>query len=110
MPFRVDMQPDGLFAIFSTIVDNFTWGGLDAESVIVVLEEHYDCSSKTAFRKLQNARDDFLLDGKMGNGTRRWTHDLHTVRRVHGDDAVAIILHDLGLLEEDAICKADTSR
>jgi hypothetical protein len=105
MPFRVDMQPNGLFVIFSTVVDQFTWGGLDAESVIAVLEEHYDCGPKTAFRKLQNAREDFLQDGKIGTGVSRWKHDLAIIRTVHGDDAVAIILHDLGLVKEHLVAQ-----
>jgi hypothetical protein len=86
MPRRIVKQPNGLFAEFSTIVDDFT--------ILNMTEaEAYDhCRSEMgiddAHKKIERARTDekyiHVFPALRGDGLWRWRHELETIRDIHG--------------------------
>ena len=75
MPARFDLQPNGLLARFSTVVDNFTHIGLTPREAVEVAQED-GMSVEEARKKVRRGMD---------AGPERLTNDLGTVKAVHGD-------------------------
>lgn len=96
MPSRFVKQPNGLFAVFSTVVDTFTWVNLTASEAITVAIDELDLGRNTAEKKVQAAIDE--LDPwtyRPGAPLSRWTAALETVVQVHGDAARLEILREI---------------
>lgn len=86
MAWRYIRQPNGRYAIFSEIVDHFTWLDLPPETAIDVGMQDYHIDRATGLEKLAKAALD--LDPRtnvIGDGLRRWREALEIIRRVHGD-------------------------
>jgi hypothetical protein len=86
MPSRFVLQPNGLLARFSTIVDHFTHYNLTKEEAIEVARE--DMGRKDAEEKVERGLKDEIYwhDGTYGDGTWRWKHDIASVEAVHGKE------------------------
>lgn len=80
MGWRVVQQPNGRFAIFSSIVDNFTDINLTDE------EAREEC----AFRSGQECVPGKIQRAMTNPG--RWREALETIRAVHGDAGVERVL------------------
>lgn len=92
MPARFDLQPNGLLARFSTVVDNFTHIGLTPREAIEVAQED-GLSLEAARKKVRRGMD---------AGPERLIDDLDTVRAIHGDAERAEIQALLAESREDA--------
>ena len=96
MAWRIDKQPNGKFARFSDIVDDFTHLDMTEEEALLVCREN--CGIETAKQKVKNAVDDIKPWTNIpGNGTERWEYDMDKVLRVHGADRSHEIYRTIGL-------------
>lgn len=81
-------QPDGKFARFSTVVDDFThYGMTEAEAVEVCRGENLGQADARA--KVDRAIGDEALNGggpRKTNGLWRWRRALSTIRVIHGPE------------------------
>ena len=82
MAWRIVKQPDGRYARFSDVVDNFTHLNMTREEALVVCREHAD--ALWAGEKVRNADSDTLEDGACGGGLDRWRDSMQTVLDIHG--------------------------
>jgi hypothetical protein len=81
MPSRFVVQPNGLLARFSTVVDDFTEMNMtESEAAEVVAQEYAERAKHDAEQAIARA--------KAASGTFRWQESLETIRAVHGDHAV----------------------
>ena len=85
MPRRVVRQPNGLFAMFSTIVDDFVIYGMSEEQAYQ--ECHRDMGVLEARAKVLRGMNDEDEGGRKGDGLSRWRDCLDTIRIVHGGKA-----------------------
>jgi hypothetical protein len=74
MPSRVHRQPNGLYARFSTIVDDFTDVNLTREEMISTLMVIWGMREADAIAKIERGHD-----------TARLSEDIETVRFAHGN-------------------------
>ena len=74
MAWRIVKQPNGLYARFSDVVDNFTHYDMSENEVINRGIDDWDVGKETITKKLQNAIDDPF----------RFEHELETVIFRHG--------------------------
>jgi len=83
MPRRVVRQPNGLLALFSTIVDDFVWCHMTEREVFS--ECHREMGVLEALLKVRRGAQDLdpYTDEK-GNGLSRWRECLSTIGAVHG--------------------------
>ena len=77
MPTFAVKQPNGNYALFSTIVDTFTAHGLTRDQAVFLLMERVSLGD--ALQALDRADDD----------NDRWKDALNTVGNIHGDEARA---------------------
>lgn len=96
MPSRFVLQPNGLLARFSTIVDNFTYANLTKEQAIKVARE--DMGRAAAEAKVERGLKDELpwQNGVYGDGTARWNEACRIVKLIHGEKALKEILMEIG--------------
>lgn len=81
MAWRIVKQPNGLYAQWSDIVDNFTvWNATAEEITEEILSEAMDAAKKLAAEKLKGAEFDRTRDGKKG----RWNEALEAIVMQHG--------------------------
>lgn len=96
MPSQIVQQPDGRFARFSTIVDDFTHlNCTDQEMLEVLLQEglnNGEAWNKIVRAKLNCAHLDHAVASEP---LARWNACLETIREVHGEKKVEEILHVL---------------
>jgi hypothetical protein len=84
MPSRVVRQPNGLLAVFSTVVDDFTRMDLTESEALRWAREHMGRADAEA--KVRRGLDDENpWTGERGDGLSRWRDALETVRAVHGE-------------------------
>jgi hypothetical protein len=88
MAWRIVKQPNGLFARFSDVVDNFTHMQMTQEQALGVCREHM--SESEAQNKVQAGVEDHIpwTVGVKGKGTSRWEDALDSIKAVHGKKAM----------------------
>ena len=81
-------QPNGKYARFSTVVDDFTHLNLSRQEAIqVCMDWFHGMSQREAANWLRRADRDTPIKGSevvAPKGLRRWTDAIQTVRVVHG--------------------------
>jgi len=85
MAWRIVKQPNGRFARFSDIVDNFTHYEMSEDDVIDLCINECSLSKENAELKLGSAKDDIKpYTSEKGSGHDRWDDCLKTIRIIHG--------------------------
>jgi hypothetical protein len=85
MPWRLVIQPNGLFARFSTVVDDFTDYDMDEAEVLRQAFSEWDCGEKTAREEMDRARREAdLRTGDTRPPLSRFRECLDDIREVHG--------------------------
>lgn len=87
MAWRIVKQPNGLFARFSDVVDDFTHYDMTEAEALEVCVQECDCGPKTAAEKVENAKRDlepWTMKPSGGDGLNRWRDCLVTIYAVHG--------------------------
>ena len=93
MPTYFARQPNGRFAVFSTVTDSFHAVDLTEADVRVWCGEH-GIGLADAAAKLDRAKSDTDPgDGPTGDGLGRWRDALATLMLVHGTKALAEFLN-----------------
>jgi hypothetical protein len=88
-------QPDGRYAIFSTIVDNFIAANLTREEAV----EHWarQFGRESAEAKVARAESEEDVWTKQPGGTlHRWRDCLRTIESVHGENGLREVLEEMG--------------
>ena len=100
MAWRIVRQPDGLFARWSDVVDNFTHFNLTEGGVINVCMFEYSMGQESAKEKLRAAVEDWpkWKYNVQGTGHTRWDECLETVKLIHGKGEVKQVM---SFLEDD---------
>lgn len=80
MAWRFVVQPNGLLARFSTIVDDFTDYNMTTYEAEQVAIYDYNCGQRTALEKIQNAK----------NNPNRWAEALQIIEDIHGKQALPV--------------------
>jgi hypothetical protein len=85
MGWRFVKQPNGLYARFSEVVDNFTDFDMERVEAIVVAIFEYDCALRTAEEKVSNADHEYIGYSVVdGEPLARWHECLRIIESVHG--------------------------
>lgn len=96
MPSRLVKQPNGLYACFSSVVDDFTAYGMDQQEALDFCRDHLDLGPIASKVKVANADLDLDESGQKG----RWEEALWTIREIHGpaveQERIKQILGELG--------------
>jgi hypothetical protein len=96
MAWRLVIQPNGLFARFSTVVDDFTHYDMDEAEVLRTAFAEWDCGEETARRKIDSAKreaDPYKHEGYWSAEApsrpplSRFRECISIVRDVHGLEA-----------------------
>ena len=90
MAWRIVKQPNGLFARWSDIVDNFTDANASEQEALELCSEKM--SAEEAHKKVQGAVDDLNSGGIKGSGLDRWNDCLKTIKLIHGEQELADVL------------------
>jgi hypothetical protein len=72
---RVVVQPNGLLARFSEVVDNFTHYNMTKDEAVALYQNEYHLRPSDAESKVQRAFDD----------PGRWISSLDDIRCIHGN-------------------------
>ena len=80
----VAKQPNGLYCVFSSIVDDFVATDMGRHDVTGFLIDRCDIGKRTAAEKVSNADADLDEGGIAGDGLGRWAECIATIRAVHG--------------------------
>lgn len=106
MPRRVIKQPNGKYALFSSVSDYLVWYNADDAQALELLTAEF--MRDDAERMLDNARRDLLpfpptRDGEReGRGRDRWNYDVPMMVARHMDDPdVPRILRECGMTQEE---------
>ena len=81
MPSRFVVQPNGLLARFSTVIDDFTEMNMtESAAAEVIAQEYAERAKNDSTQAIARAKADTTGD--------RWGDCLSTIREIHGDHAV----------------------
>lgn len=96
MPSYVVRQPNGLYAVFSTIVDHFTVTDATADELVGYFEGQMSRDDAQA-KVLRGVQDDctHVCERAADDGLNRWRDALETVRAVHGEAAAKVVEGEL---------------
>jgi len=84
MGWRIVKQPNGLYARFSDIVDDFTHMNLTEKQVITCCKKQGLGSCESA-DKLHAGKEDFIpWTTTPGSGSSRWDDCIETIKNCHG--------------------------
>lgn len=103
MAWRIVKQPNGFYARFSDIVDNFTHMNMTED------EAHTLCrgfmGEDEARRKVRAGVEDWKpwTEENPGNGSERWDDSLETIQMVHGETGIEEVLAALERASEGTI-------
>jgi len=88
MAWRMILQPNGLLARFSDVVDNFTHVNLTKEEAFEVCFE--ELGRRDAEKKVEAGLKDYKpwTLNTLGNGSERWEHSLKKIEMIHGGEEV----------------------
>jgi hypothetical protein len=89
MGVRFLMQPNGKLAVFSEIVDNFTYANLAQEEALRVASADMDLGPDASRHKVANG----LARGVDDHGG--WNYCLKTIRAVHGEEACDAVVKEI---------------
>jgi hypothetical protein len=97
MPRCIVKQPNGLYAIWSTIVDHFvsvecTAEEALAEEVADKINDNYPGGADALRRDLCRELENIHASGKAWKWAPDWTEAIETIRELHGEDAVTELL------------------
>jgi hypothetical protein len=97
MPSYVLKQPNGKFAIFSSIVDDFTWIDMTSEEVLKVGTQQW--GRETAIEKIERGIADAPLWENTGetDGLSRWRDACKNIALQHGLKVLQSRMDDMGL-------------
>jgi hypothetical protein len=90
MAWRIVKQPNGLFARWSDIVDNFTDANASEEQALELCSEKM--GKEEARTKVQCAIDDLNEARQKGSGLDRWNDCLNTIKIIHGEQELKDVL------------------
>lgn len=88
MAWRFVQQPDGLYARFSEVVDNFTDYDMTVEDAEMLCQVEYGMSASEAREKVRRAVE---------MGAPRWREALGIIHRVHGEAELVNTLREMGI-------------
>lgn len=93
MAWRIVKQPNGQYARFSEIVDNFTSMCMTRDEAVEECKRYPGIGASEAEQKVSNADND----------PKRWEEALGIIRTVHGDDELQSVL---GVIASDGLSPA----
>ena len=101
MAWRFDKQPNGLLAVFSDIVDDFTFMNNTKQNALLYCT-HKGMSEYESLVKVEAGINDLQpwKNNVRGDGLARWRFDMKTIAHVHGKE-VADDREQLGNWEDD---------
>lgn len=102
MGVRFVKQPDGKLAIFSEVVDDFTYYDLTVEGAVgVCLKEFRDRSEEEAMRRINRALEEQPEHRGYAhpNGLGRWEEALEAITLQHGIDHLKETLQEIGFAD-----------
>ncbi|MHC5194706.1 hypothetical protein ACYSUW_13225 [Pseudomonas frederiksbergensis] len=86
-------QPDGRFAIFSTVSDSFIRLSLTEDEAIAAYGELGDSRPIAELKLKAGIEDrDFVEFGRKGSGLDRWKYCTDTIRQCQGEHALNRVL------------------
>ena len=94
MAWRFVLQPNGLLARFSDIVDSFTHLHMTPEEARELATEAV--GKEVAEDKVRRALQDEIpwRRGALGDGTARWKHAIEQLERAHGKRALESFMRE----------------
>ncbi|MCV9964736.1 hypothetical protein OIU34_22860 [Pararhizobium sp. BT-229] len=116
MPKFFVKQPDGKFALFSTVVDDFLETGMSEEEAVEAATDNMEVSLDQVEDIIGKARRDepFWPSEDRGDGLNRWRQALVPLAIQHGMETVNARMREMGLDEtaipEQAIRAAEEAR
>ena len=87
MGWMILQQPNGLYARFSSVVDNFTHCNLTRAEAVAVCHDEHDLGPRSSEEKVQRADDDAHPRSylpQLGDGLHRWRYCCRTILLIHG--------------------------
>lgn len=99
MPSYILKQPDGNFAVFSSIVDDFTWFAIPPEELEEAAVEQW--GRDVALEKIERGVADQPLwnEPDLGDGLNRWRDACENIALQHGLKHLRMRMTDMGLEE-----------
>lgn len=85
MGWRIVRQPNGNYARFSEVVDNFTHTDMDREGAVDMCRIQFQLSAAEAEVKVRNA------ETNLG----RWAECMEIIRNVHGEEEAERVLLEI---------------
>lgn len=91
MPSYLVKQPDGKYAMFSSMIEDFTLANMNAEEAIEECRDGLDSSQlgdgvhKYLLGKAEADAPAWHYDGSAPPGQRRWMGAIAAIQRVHGE-------------------------
>lgn len=93
MTHRIVKQPNGNYAVWSTVVDDFIFIDGDAEEVTGFIVDALVQQAKTQAAAMLKAADedrgDYSVKPRAGDGLQRWRECLDVLRSMDGDERIA---------------------
>lgn len=101
MPSYVLKTPNEKFAIFSSVVDDFTWTDLSHEELMEAAVEQW--GKKIAIEKVERGLADEPLwkDPDEGDGLNRWRDACENIALQHGLKHLRMRMDEMGLQDHD---------
>ena len=101
MPSYVLKTPNEKFAIFSSVVDDFTWIDLTQEELMEAAVEQW--GQKVAIEKVERGLADEPLwkDPTEGDGLNRWRDACESIALQHGLKHLRMRMDEMGLQDHD---------
>jgi hypothetical protein len=106
MGWRIVKQPNGLYARFSDIVDDFTHGGLTEDEAVRVCCDQ-GLPDGIAVDYVKRAVDDDMsglpreASTQKTDGLNRWRYSLDVITSIHGEKRRAEVLAELNCAEPE---------
>lgn len=90
MGWRIVKQPNGRFASYSEVVDNFTHLNMTEDEALQMCQDEYRLSETEAHRKVQDGINDWspYALGMPNSIHHRWDEALYLIGSYHGEDEV----------------------
>jgi len=82
MGWRIVKQPNGLYARFSEIVDDFTDMNMTLDEAFFCCRMY--CGIEESNQKINNAIRELDSNGRTGQELGRWHHAISIIRAIHG--------------------------
>jgi len=101
MPSYVLKQPNAKYAIFSSVVDDFTWADLTHDELLEAAVEQW--GREIAVEKVERGLADqpFWKDPDEGDGLNRWRDACENIALQHGLKHLRMRMDEMGLQDHD---------